>query len=81
MAEAYKKMAEHNNCTWHDINDGNIEGFDFPQLNLNEKGQRADTYSSMLKNALISRNNLVVMRNSQVTKVIFDANGRAKGKK
>ena len=73
-------MAIANNYSWHDINNGNNEGFDFPQFNVNENGLRGDTYHSILKNVETSRNNLVVMKNAQVTKVLLDKQKSAKGK-
>ena len=80
IADLYQKMAKANNYSWHDINDGNNEGFDFPQFNIDENGLRGDTYHSILKNAETSRNNLVVMKNAQVTKVLLDKQKRATGK-
>ena len=79
MAETYRNMATRNNYSWDDINNGDIEGFDFPQLNINENGQRSDTFTLMLKKHENSRKNLVVMRNSHVIKVLIE-NKQAKGK-
>ena len=78
MAEAYQHMATRNNYSWDDINNGDIEGFDFPQMNINENGQRSDTFTLMLKKHENSRKNLVVMRNSHVIKVLIE-NKQAKG--
>ena len=80
MLDAYEKMAERNNLTCKDINDGNVEGFDFTQFNIDEEGRRADTFSTILKPAEKIRDNLVVLKNAQVTRILFNDKKIAKGR-
>ena len=62
-----------------DINNGHLEGFAIPQLNIDSKGRRADTYSSFLKPYENTRTNLVIVRHTKALRVMFDRNNTARG--
>ena len=51
-----------------------------PQLNIDEFGRRADTYTSFLKPVEHSRKNLVIFRHAQAYQVLFNENKKAIGK-
>ena len=62
-----------------DINNGHLDGFATPQLNIDSLGKRADAYSSFLKAKETARSNLVIVRHAQALKILFDGKNKARG--
>lgn len=80
LARAFEKMAERHNLTNPDLNRGYLNGFAPPQFNIDENGNRGDTYSSFLRDIEGKRPNLTIVRHAQVARVLFDGSGKAKCK-
>ena len=77
LKAAYEAMAKRHGYHQTDINDGSIEGFELPQLNIDENGRRSDTYSAYLKD--VNRDNLTIITNAQVLRIIFNKHKKAEG--
>ena len=75
----FQKIVELRGLSTGDVNDSDPEGFDVPQVTLDESGGRADTYRSYIKPAE-NRRNLFVMKHAYVSKVLIDKNSSAFGK-
>jgi choline dehydrogenase len=71
LVAGYEKMAKIHGYNQTDANDGNLEGFEIPQLTIDAQGRRSDTYSAFLKDIESKRKNLVIVRNANVAKVLF----------
>ena len=62
------------------LNDGFLDGFRLPRLNIDAFGKRADTYSSFLKPEGTKRKNLAIATHVQANRIIFDDKKQARGK-
>ena len=93
LAKAWQAMAGKHNLVKNDKNsknyingkngqndqNGDISGFATPQLNIDQNGKRADTYSSYLKPILKTRENLKIVTGATVYRVLFDEKNVAQG--
>ena len=71
-------MATQEGFEFDDLNDDDQIGFDSPQVTVDDKGTRADTYRSYIL-PVQHRRNLYVLKHAHVTKVLIE-DGKATGK-